>query len=78
MLGLEPGRLVLTASHTEFAPSNPSELDLRDGYSEGPVVLELLPLAGLPYRQLQDLGSMEGSRVPILAGAPVRIRVRRE
>ncbi len=44
--GLEPGRAVLTASHSEFASSNPSEFDLRDGYSEGPVVLELLPQDG--------------------------------
>jgi len=44
--GLEPGHLVLTASHTDFAPSNPSELDIRDGSSEGPIVLELLPHDG--------------------------------
>jgi protocatechuate 3,4-dioxygenase beta subunit len=44
--GLEPGHLVLTASHTDFAPSNPAELDLRDGSSEGPIVLELLPHDG--------------------------------
>ena len=44
--GLEPGRLVLTADHTEFSPSAPSELDLRDGYAEGPLVLELLPQDG--------------------------------
>jgi hypothetical protein len=39
--GLEPGRLVLTADHTEFSPSEPAELELRDGSAEGPVVLEL-------------------------------------
>ena len=44
--GLEPGHLVLTASHTDFAPSDPSELDIRDGSSEGPIVLELLPHDG--------------------------------
>jgi protocatechuate 3,4-dioxygenase beta subunit len=44
--GLESGRLVLTASHTDFAPSAPSEFDLRAGSSEGPVVLELLPPDG--------------------------------
>ncbi len=44
--GLETGRLVLTASHTDFAPSAPSELDLRAGSSEGPIVLELLPPDG--------------------------------
>jgi len=44
--GLESGRLVLTASHTDFAPSAPSELDLRAGSSEGPIVLELLPPDG--------------------------------
>jgi protocatechuate 3,4-dioxygenase beta subunit len=44
--GLEPGHLVLTASHTDFAPSDPSELDIRDGSAEGPIVLELLPHDG--------------------------------
>jgi hypothetical protein len=44
--GLEPGRLVLTASHTEFAPSDPTEFEIRQGSSEGPVVLELLPNDG--------------------------------
>jgi hypothetical protein len=44
--GLEPGHLVLTASHTDFSPSKPSELDLRNGSSEGPIVLELLPQDG--------------------------------
>ena len=44
--GLDPGHLVLTASHTDFAPSNPSELEIRDGSSEGPIVLELLPHDG--------------------------------
>jgi protocatechuate 3,4-dioxygenase beta subunit len=44
--GLEPGHLVLTASHTDFAPSDPSELEIRDGSSEGPIVLELLPHDG--------------------------------
>jgi hypothetical protein len=44
--GLEPGHLVLTASHTDFAPSEPSELDLRNGSSEGPIILELLPQDG--------------------------------
>jgi protocatechuate 3,4-dioxygenase beta subunit len=44
--GLEPGRLVLTAAHTDFAPSHPSEIDLREGGAEGPIVLELLPQDG--------------------------------
>lgn len=44
--GLEPGRLVLTADHTEYSPSVPSEMELRDGYAEGPLVLELLPPDG--------------------------------
>ncbi len=44
--GLEPGHLVLTAAHTEFAPSHPSELELREGGAEGPIVLELLPQDG--------------------------------
>jgi protocatechuate 3,4-dioxygenase beta subunit len=44
--GLEPGHLVLTASHTDFAPSEPSELQIRDGSAEGPIVLELQPHDG--------------------------------
>jgi protocatechuate 3,4-dioxygenase beta subunit len=40
--GLEPGRVVLTASRTGFGPSLPTEVELRDGRTEGPVVLELL------------------------------------
>jgi hypothetical protein len=44
--GLEPGRLVLTANHTDFASSDPTELELRTGSVEGPVVLELLPHDG--------------------------------
>jgi len=63
--GLEPGRLILTASHTDFAPSNPSELDLRDGSSEGPVVLELLPHDGAAI--LLTVNAMTGSA----GGAPV-------
>ena len=44
--GLEPGHMILTARHTDFAPSDPLELDIRDGSSEGPIVLELLPHDG--------------------------------
>jgi hypothetical protein len=44
--GLEPGHLVLTADHTDFSPSEPSELMLRDGSAEGPIMLELLPHDG--------------------------------
>lgn len=44
--GLEPGRLVLTADHTEYSPSEPSELNLRNGSAEGPLVLELRPPDG--------------------------------
>jgi hypothetical protein len=44
--GLEPGHMVLTASHTDFAPSTPLEFDLRDGSAEGPVVIELPPHDG--------------------------------
>jgi protocatechuate 3,4-dioxygenase beta subunit len=40
--GLEPGRVSLSASRTGFSPSLPTELDLRDGHTEGPVILELL------------------------------------
>jgi hypothetical protein len=63
--GLEPGHLVLTASHTDFAPSNPSELDLRDGSSEGPIVLELLPHDGASI--LLAVSTAAGSA----GGAPV-------
>jgi hypothetical protein len=44
--GLEPGQLVLTANHTEFSESDPVQLELRDGYAEGPLVLELQPADG--------------------------------
>jgi hypothetical protein len=44
--GLEPGRVVLTANHSDFSPAEPLELELRDGSSEGPVVLELGPPEG--------------------------------
>jgi protocatechuate 3,4-dioxygenase beta subunit len=44
--GLEPGHLVLTADHTDFSPSEPSELNLRDGSREGPIMLELRPHDG--------------------------------
>jgi hypothetical protein len=44
--GLEPGHLVLTASHTDFASSQPVEFDLREGGAEGPVLLELLAQDG--------------------------------
>lgn len=63
--GLEPGRLVLTADHTEFSPSEPAELELRDGSSEGPVVLELGPLDGA--RVVLAVHSAYGSA----GGAPV-------
>ncbi len=63
--GLEPGRLVLTASHTEFSPSEPAEFDLRDGSSEGPVVLELLPHDGAAI--LLTVNALTGSA----GGAPV-------
>jgi len=63
--GLEPGRLVLTANHTDFAPSEPAEFELRDGYSEGPVVLELLPQDGAAI--LLTVNALTGSA----GGAPV-------
>jgi hypothetical protein len=63
--GLEPGHLVLTASHTDFAPSNPSELDIRDGSSEGPIVLELLPHDGASI--ILAVNTLAGSA----GGAPV-------
>jgi hypothetical protein len=63
--GLEPGHLVLTASHTDFAPSEPSELVLREGSSEGPIVLELLPHDGASI--LLAVHTVAGSA----GGAPV-------
>ena len=63
--GLEPGHAVLTASHSDFSPSDPAEFDLRDGYSEGPVVLELLPQDGA--RVKLTVNAMAGSA----GGAPV-------
>ena len=63
--GLEPGHLVLTASHTDFAPSDPSEFDIRDGSTEGPVVLELLPHDGASI--LLSVSTFAGSA----GGAPV-------
>ena len=65
MRGLEPGHLVLTASHTDFSPSNPSELDIRDGSAEGPIVLELLPQDGASI--LLAVNTAAGSA----GGAPV-------
>jgi protocatechuate 3,4-dioxygenase beta subunit len=44
--GLEPGSVVLTASHDGFSPSEPAEVELSEGRSEGPVVLELEPPDG--------------------------------
>jgi len=63
--GLEPGHLVLTASHTDFAPSKPSELDLREGSAEGPIILELLPHDGASI--LLSVNTAAGSA----GGAPV-------
>jgi protocatechuate 3,4-dioxygenase beta subunit len=63
--GLEPGHLVLTASHTDFAPSSPSELEIRDGSAEGPIVLELLPHDGASI--LLAVNTLAGSA----GGAPV-------
>ncbi|MFV2073711.1 MAG: carboxypeptidase regulatory-like domain-containing protein [Thermoanaerobaculales bacterium] len=63
--GLEPGRAVLRASHTSFAPSQPAELELGDGRSEGPVVLELLPPDGAEV--LLAVHTASGS----VGGAPV-------
>jgi protocatechuate 3,4-dioxygenase beta subunit len=63
--GLEPGRLVLTADHTDFAPSDPSELDLRDGSAEGPLVLELNPPDGANI--MLAVSALSGSA----SGAPV-------
>ncbi len=63
--GLEPGRLVLTADHTEFSPSEPAEFDLREGSVEGPLVLELLPPDGanIMLAVLAAAGSAGGAPV---------------
>jgi protocatechuate 3,4-dioxygenase beta subunit len=63
--GLEPGRLVLTANHTDFAPSEPSEFELRTGSVEGPVILELLPHDGANI--MLSVNTVAGSA----GGAPV-------
>lgn len=68
--GLEPGRLVLTADHTEFAPSEPAELDLRDGAAEGPLVLELLPPDGANIMLAVNAASGSASGAPVYLVGP--------
>ncbi len=63
--GPRTGRAVLTASHSDFSSSDPSEFDLRDGYSEGPMILELLPQDGAEI--FLTVNAMAGSA----GGAPV-------
>jgi len=68
--GLEPGRAVLSASHTGFTTSQPAELELRDGRTEGPVVLELLPPDGAEILLAVHTGSGSVSGAPVyLVGA---------
>jgi hypothetical protein len=68
--GLEPGRLVLTADHTDFAPSDPSELDLRAGAAEGPLVLELLPPDGANIVLAVSAASGSASGAPVYLVGP--------
>jgi len=68
--GLEPGRLILTADHTDFSPSEPSELNLRDGSAEGPLVLELLPPDGANIRLAVNAASGSASGAPVYLVGP--------
>ncbi len=68
--GLEPGHLVLTASHTDFAPSNPSELDIRDGSAEGPIVLELLPQDGASIMLAVNTAAGSAGGAPVYLVGP--------
>ncbi len=68
--GLEPGHLVLTASHTDFAPSNPSELDIREGSSEGPIVLELLPHDGASIMLAVNTAAGSAGGAPVYLVGP--------
>ena len=68
--GLEPGRLVLTASHTDFAPSRPSEIDLRTGSSEGPIILELLPHDGASIQLVVNTAAGSAGGAPVYLVGP--------
>jgi protocatechuate 3,4-dioxygenase beta subunit len=68
--GLEPGRLVLTADHTEYSPSKPSELDLRDGSAEGPLVLELRPPDGADITLAVRAAAGSASGAPVYLVGP--------
>jgi hypothetical protein len=68
--GLEPGHLVLTASHTDFAPSNPAELDLRDGSAEGPIILELLPHDGASIQLTVNTAAGSAGGAPVYLVGP--------
>jgi protocatechuate 3,4-dioxygenase beta subunit len=68
--GLEPGRLVLIADHTEFSPSEPSEMDLRDGSVEGPLVLELQPPDGANIMLAVHAASGSASGAPVYLVGP--------
>jgi protocatechuate 3,4-dioxygenase beta subunit len=68
--GLEPGHLVLTASHTDFAPSKPSELNLRTGSSEGPIILELLPHDGASIQLVVNTAAGSAGGAPVYLVGP--------
>jgi hypothetical protein len=68
--GLEPGHLVLTASHTDFAPSSPAELDLRDGSAEGPIILELLPHDGASIQLTVNTAAGSAGGAPVYLVGP--------
>lgn len=68
--GLESGRLVLTADHTDFSPSEPTELDMRDGSAEGPLVLELLPPNGANIMLAVNAAAGSASGAPVYLVGP--------
>jgi hypothetical protein len=68
--GLEPGTAVLTADHTEFSPSAPTELSLRDGSAEGPVVLELLPPDGASIMLAVNAAAGSAGGAPVYLVGP--------
>jgi hypothetical protein len=69
--GLEPGNAVLTADHTEYSPSEPAELVLRDGSAEGPVVLELQPPDGAEIMLAVNAAAGSPGGAPVYLVGPV-------
>ncbi len=68
--GLEPGTAVLTADHTEYSPSVPAELSLRDGSAEGPVVLELQPPDGASVMLAVNAAAGSAGGAPVYLVGP--------